>query len=864
MKFKSLKKIVLFVVLLMTSLTITYGSYIIKNLNINGDNEFNLELSETQNFSQVNFLNDDGDLLKKVYVNKNEGISNLDAPYIAESNGYYSWIDESGIVRLDPTITNLGGISKKIAFDEEVLNLKAKYNAFNNSDLSNYKQYFDVISDDSRGSVDVESNNNISFNENSSNYNTGNSSSKPCNLIYINEEVLSNVNIDLNFKINSDNVTSNIIKDTNIQANNDTTIGLEDPTSVGEFSNPDYKPITTENRNYCTNRIVLNNDLILANGTTLTIGALTAFYGSNNDFSQNNFQGFIAGPYSELDLNGNTLLITGNSILNAYGSITDSKGTGKIIVNSGGKLYSTFVVEDQHHESSAPMTYLMGGPIFSMYRIPYINTSVYFQNGSYFYGNLRIDWGGSNASNYSDNIICIIGPSNSGAIFSVTSSEGYILREVTYDQSLKAVVKSNSEMSYDNIMYQKINVSFFDTEFKINFPSSLSANISGMNFNINLNKTSFNIPPYYNYYLYNSSAVLKNMLTFMPGSYLYVDELSEIKFTYDIITKVDKISAPLIILYVDEQYFANAAGMNFIYEKYDFSEAKIWNDSADKNSGTENNFFSGTAEVFEDANLFWEYVNKKHAYCDFYGNFTFDKIENPNNLSHTYELGGIINIDKIDNFKTKVKDVNLENQCLKLVSDSFKSGPDRLTDKEGIFGATRDGRRFNINDFYSNPLVSNGWMMVDINNYYSITNNFTQTFDFEKGIAIKDSDCYALLPLDTNSNYNYSIMHFYKSNYKTKDEFMAGYNDLTTMFVKVDYNSNEHYATPTEGNLTNMRFAYFHGCYVPLSGNKVNLKRFRVRKLGATSSFGNTDILLEVTYDENDFSYYGHASWRLK
>ena len=133
---------------------------------------------------------------------------------------------------------------------------------------------------------------NLEVNENCEN---GNTSTTPAAIIELDNGFYNDLNLSFNFKADDQYVADlphfdkeyiwqearnrNYMK---YQANGDTTIALEDPTSIAD----DFKPTAGSNsngRNYCISRVILGRDTILSNTSVLSIGALTSFYGNNDE-----------------------------------------------------------------------------------------------------------------------------------------------------------------------------------------------------------------------------------------------------------------------------------------------------------------------------------------------------------------------------------------------------------------------------------------------------------------------------------------------------------------------------------------------------------------------------------------------------
>ena len=462
-------------------------------------------IEEDENYVSVTF-NYDGNQ-KEIIKEKNSFITTSDAPVQMDGSNYYVWSYNNQVV-LDPSNKN----KSKYQVTKDII-----LNGTKQSVTNNVNDVFTYDKENSNNDVNINSNT-IKLTENTS----PSDPTKPSNTIEAGG-VTNNIVIDGMYKDpeGNDTITNNLSGgdnnsfQVNKNANKDnSTIGLEDKTSEISSYKPNAGP-NSNNINNCVNRIVLTSDLYLINNTTINLGARTGFFGNDEEFSQYNFQGFIIGEYSEIDLCGYNLIIGNGCTLNAYGSITNSKDSGSVIVENGGKLTGTFVVEDQNHERGMPVTYGYGDAPFAMYRMPYLNCKIKVLYGGVLNGTLRIDFGGPN-DNYSDRIINIIGTS-SDYIIQMTDSSSYIIRECTYDENQVNGDVYKDSFCKANILAQKIVYKVYDNKISylnINMPT-LSVEVFG-GAEMDFNKGNFHISPYFDFYIYNSNILLKNNITFLP------------------------------------------------------------------------------------------------------------------------------------------------------------------------------------------------------------------------------------------------------------------------------------------------------------------------------------------------------------
>lgn len=892
------KRILLLMFILFSSiLGVGYSNYIIanfyvngyeENLNIGGENEDNV------NYKKVEFYDTNGTLIKKMYVKNNDKLSIEEAPFLYDNSGnYYIWKDNNNTVYFNPNDPNdKNALKKEITVNKELI-LKPEAHYVQTPQGNNFNESIGSSTiNDNRVSISGNGNT-YNFNEVNENCESGNTSTTPAAIIELDNGFYNDLNLSFNFKADKDQYVADLpnfereylpleirYRDyRKYQANNDSTIALEDPTSIAD----DFKPTAGSNsngRNYCISRVILGRDTILSNTSVLSIGALTSFYGNNDEYSQYNWQGFITGPYSELDLNGNTLIVSENSSIEAYGTITDSSPnkTGKIIMKNGSSLTATFVVEDHHHESGAPMNYNYSDSFFKMYRCPYINVPIIFEKGSKFIGNMKLDWGADN-SNYSLNKINLIGSSdlNSNEKYLINTynspDTSYILREVTYDSgegSLEEILsKSTSNTAYNNIMYQRIKYVASNCDIEVQLPNNLSVKMSLGKINVNLNKCPWYIPPYFDFELQSSSVTILNQLNFMPGSSMVADKNSTIKLSYTSEQSINEFGSGS--LKVPSQSFVATGGLTFINELYDFADAGKYIDNAD----FPGSYTSGTCTVYSGMSSFWIYQNANPAHLEFYGKFEFDDFNDAsklpyytNNNSLKYNLGGIINIYDLEDFKNKIDN---SNGNVLLYSKSFKSGPNRLTEAyKTIIGITfynGSSFRFNITDYFFLPLVSNNNVLFDIknNNLTRVRSDYMSskiTYDFGLGIVNANNTYYGYFPIDTSNNYlDSELLHVNKAQYSSISSFYNGINDLDGTFCRINYNSSTGIATVVDSrmNFNSQNFVFYRGIFTKIntSNLSINLKRFKSYK-GSVVDENRTG-----RYVASNDSYYTHPAWRL-
>ena len=501
--------------------------------------------------------------------------------------------------------------------------------------------------------------------------------------------------------------------------------------------------------NNISNKVVLQNDVIMFG--SMTIGGRTGYYGNDSgnpsdgaevtvkSQTQLNFQGYLMGDYCQLDLNGNTLVVRNGGILDCWGSVIDSKGTGKIVLESGSVLYSPFVVEDMYREDSMPVSYFNNDAVFTMYRMPYLECNVEIRPGAKLYGKYRISLGSDGTASGD---ILLVGGEGSGAFLEIKSKanfDGYLKRTSYIDPSIPTNTFITNNMINQKIRYEANNIEINMNEISFKF------DYSSMTFDIHFGKTQFWIPPYFDFALYNSKVTIKQFLIFMPGVNMYVDYNSEIFLSQGLVGTQSKVSHLGSTLF-EAQSWHSVGGLLFLDKMYLKDTTSSLRDLA-KGGNTYNEWFGSLIYYGSNVKPFW--IGLEPAKCDMYGKITFDS--NISGLYHTYMLGGNINISNIKQFKNNVS----SNSNVRLYAKAFESGPNMVN-----FSAFSDGdilhwtRKLNICAFYTLPLISNGQVLMnplDCNSNTFATTSYT--YDSEENIIIGNNSAFMYLYND-QSNTN--------------------------------------------------------------------------------------------------------------
>lgn len=849
------------------------SAYVIYNNNI----QDNIEVGGTNDdsYHMVSFLDTNGNQIEngKIYLKDGDYLNYEDIPSSYRS-AIYEWQDNSS----GQTIFSLDNSSFSKGFEvKEDLTLKAIDVVSNVGTTTPSGGNFNDTSGVTNGSTVTTGEGSVSINQGT---NTGSE-------ITMSEPILKNVDFDINFKTTTSsggegdqNIYQDLGSNGTTQHSSDKTIGLEDPNSEASIYKP--KAGSTANLNPLVTRLVLQKDTLVIGQSWLGVGARTGFYGASG-WSQFNYQGLINGYYNEIDLNGHTLVIGSGATLELRGSIIDSSAeqTGQLIVENGGIVKSTFVIEDHYHETSIPIAYAYGDAPFKMYRMPYLNVKMRLNKGASLIGYLRLDFGGDGNDNYADTELGIVGNGSTYMIdTTLCSNESYIIRKPDWDDywypqdaSQKDLVNTETE-TIQSIVYQEFDYEFYNCDnVVINSPTlteiPYSAAATTFYFQIYWDRCDIFIPPYFEFYLYNSNVKITNNIIFMPGSYLYVDETSSITLSCNTFTSGKKLyrvtgdflgimESMLPDLIKFSSSYQGVGGIIFMHEK------SYWGDSY-KGWADGNNNDSQPALVFNSTSRFWSYLNKNYpAKADVYGEIKFDT--STTLVKEKYHLGGDINIHNLSKF---VNNYNLASDRVELYNSIFIG-----TTCHFEIGTGGGDSFFNIDSYSALPLISNGNVLTDMTTLGLRSDylNNIYTFDFDTGlIQVMNSSLpsyYAFTFTKNTNDYNNSNNYVNKSRYD-------GYNNTSYQNAIDDLSIKFYEATPNgDGTVTinginagGNLFIYFRGAFFRFINGNVDIFKFK----GPSPDGGNIEFsgsIVKVLYSDvsigttdNPLYYYGHKTW---
>ena len=607
-----------------------------------------------------------------------------------------------------------------------------------------------------------------------------------------------------------------------ISDNADTTIGLSNPeansSEGGIHKSTPYKSQTnsgtytfnssknTHSTNYCANRIVLENDVIFTGD--ITIGGLTGYYGSNIDYSQSGYQGYINGTYCEIDLNGHDLIMTNDSHIISYGSITDSSrfettnDTGTLVMLPNSNLQSPFVIEDVFLPLSAPVSYFNNNAPFNFYRCPYLDCKTIFYAGSHFQGEYKVDLAGlGDATMGIQGIINLIGSKTDASNnYLLLLQTGKIIRDVTYNNNFSAY---SSNLYNQRISYSIANASLIFSNFVINFE------VSSINATFDSRKYQFFIPFFYRVNVINSTVSLNQELVFMSGSSLYFDKNSTLILSYSNLLSQPGASG------IDAQTYQTVGGLSFLDTFY----YSLYSNSVSEKNACYPFYDNGNTNLMTNTTYtnLWKNLAKQPAYCDFDGTIVFssafDSSGNQIPQYHPFTLGGQFDIQNINDFRYKINQWNSavsgSLKKIQLFTNYFMLGPNTAPNKTSI-----KLNYFYVRGFYTIPLMTRqNELLVDI----------TTTDYSTKGISLPSSSGTSFIPSAPTSCYD-SVSGLIETSSGNTYAFIPDYSwshswdktDTANLYGTVNLATSYDQPNDLDGSFWQVTS---HGNYISVSGN---------------------------------------------
>lgn len=516
--------------------------------------------------------------------------------------------------------------------------------------------------------------------------------------------------------------------------------------------------------------LLLNGDLTI-NGT-LNVGAKIG-----GSATTRQYYSYIIDTYTSIDLYGHDIIVDGG-VLNCYGLIKDSVGTGKIIVKNDGKITATLSVSDGKDRDQNVIGLRMRQFPFNDYRFNYLQVPVEIQNGCSFGAFLRVD-ATANICNASFNII-----GNYSSTNSVNSV--FAWKNTNKDEKVDYIPYKIDELSTPSTsslylqMHNWRNRFIFDADMREvdSLMLTLSAKVSQFQLDMKVDLARYDVPisSFFDLIL-NSGRTMDvySKMTFFPGSMFYCKKGSKLWFKSKGNTTYASSEASGLGVQKETRYIAGGI-MTFT--------------SRISNTANGYSYSSYSDGIMNDSN-YWNYVKYNNVIID--GGVSFDAISD--NLSDSfYYLSGEIGLSNealsaIELNKNSIKTYDFKA----MLNNSFMYS--NAHSSSNYFYAFATG-------YNCNPLISgNKAYIIDENHLwkgtYSIDSGIFKNDDSTQKDAILLTDTDILEDGSTGSNSGSSRV------------------DRNITIAEVDKAYEEYRIAKVQNDY----YAYIAGLYVPILDN---------------------------------------------
>lgn len=544
-------------------------------------------------------------------------------------------------------------------------------------------------------------------------------------------------------------------------------------TNIDTSVSTNYSGTTYIGDKNCSLNIILTGDITI-NGT-LNLGA---DIGGTNDYTKFSY---IKGKYAKIDLYGHNIYVDGGT-LNGYGVITDTVGTGKIIVTNGGTVKSTISVTDGRQINQVLVGISKRQTPFSEYKFPYLQVPVYFYNGTTFSGYLKFELCRYGISNL---ILNVISSSNALFLWNDDNSSNYVL---FYPYRVKNITNLNDinllRQDYDlrNAFIFNANIKEIESlnlSLQIEIVIPLTGELDFIRIDVPISSFfDIIVKPNYNFEIISK-------LTFYPGSSLTVENGATLKFGY---RGEVNYSTQAVYIPGEERYIAGGL-MSYTNHIGEIA----------KNNFSKNYFNIG---IYNNTKFRQTYKNSN---INIYGNLEFDKDIDTSVSTNDgfYYLSGNINLSE-EALKSIIENKNI------IKTYDFKG--------ELHSGFFVDSGHLSIDYEYEAATAYNCNCLISNDTAYIIDGqrSWVGSFDPQNGVFIKTGDI-------SLSNNGFSVSNANGKYFLQVDNDMyedgSSSSDQTS---RIDRNIN--IAEISELNINsliikstdNTYYAYFCGIYVPV------------------------------------------------
>lgn len=589
--------------------------------------------------------------------------------------------------------------------------------------------------------------------------------------------------------------------------------------------------------------VVLDSNLVIDGGTL----QLSSILGGNSG----NLQAQITGEFTALDLNGYNITIRNGGLLNGFGIIFNSADTGGIIVESG-TINTPFLVYGFKGGGITGASWGNATTPFTNFLCPYLSAETVFTNAATLLGETSLFANDEKhattlklISNSSDSLIQI----STGYLIKRTTDYKKYTQDYLFNYSItdyydaltsnyrETFVFTNEVSEYVEFIEKEL-VDQYTTDKCVVIQNSLDLNVDvGIAaLNVSMRYVDFPIPSFFDIYLYNTNLSFNISFQFMPGSYFYSDENSNIYFRKQ----------------TEGAYDYNIFAKIITFDRYPFSIQYQFNNGS---STSKYSFPSGTfpSSLYVSQSLAF---STDPAEITIDGNIYFEDYENNYNDSFSfYSIGGRVNLSKqalnmIKSYSSKIMLANLGAQYIYHAIGSS-------------FSATYS---IDLAEYSTKPLISNGKAYFQTETFGEIMEG---KFLNDKCLIESDGEYYFY----NFSNHNKNIKSFGVldllgvTSSPTKNNNENKYNNLLGKFQKCSLhilNNEKNLFYISDEN--NQNYIYLNGAFIPITdAPSYNEQLLTVSdvSLAASNKF-STSTLDEILYGQT--AYFDDLylnEWRL-
>jgi hypothetical protein len=609
-------------------------------------------------------------------------------------------------------------------------------------------------------------------------------------------------------------------------------------------------------KNACDYHIVLGNDLTV-NGS-LIIGGYT---GSASNAS--NFQGMIIKDYVNLDLNGHTITINSGGILQSFGNITDSVGTGKIEVKVRGTIKTQLVLGEVKGGNNSIWAYSKGTCPFDNYYIPYLgcetDIEVTSSGSGSFIGFSKLDLGSLGVCNV---YVSFIGKGTNN-LFNITglkdsSKTGFVSFKPIKYTNLSNSTKTNHLYFTANMLDVREQITFSNLIFAFSSDAQISANIYISKnvsvigdivlekaFTIDIGRIAFPISSMMDISILGSDFTLAQKLQFLSGSSLYVDSSSTVKLTVNHIdASTISVSKTFVFVYTVEKYF-NLSEVN----------------SSGGIIGIERPMTESYGIGKKEYNDIWKIGNSDTVYyysnpqINIEGSVVFDTANTSSSAYDPYTFSGLMSINSFtigslsykwttDNFSTylvgnsNVK-VSTYSMSLEIQGSSwFEADVTALTTKDNT-----DAGAYTISHrFFAMPATINGTGYIYKTGSTGVDSSslITGSYDYDTGIFSSS----------TNASIFFKLSDYLLTGSDSSQDNFIDYSITPCSVASID-NTNH---TITYGSNTYLFYWPLNIFVIVTASASTTSKTVNVNKRDSRATTSSTAITVTTTYSSGHWN----------